>query len=62
MFLEHPTLRLEGPPPELRISELLLACPIDVRQETDLAVSPHLVLTDGRVLWTSVSLFFRKIA
>lgn len=61
MFLEHPKLRLEGGPPEMRISDLLLACPIDVREPDDLKSAPHLVLTDGRVVWTSMSLFFRRV-
>lgn len=60
MFLEHPQLRLDGPPPELRISDVLLSCPIDIRVDADRAASPHIVLTDGRVVWTSLSLFFRK--
>lgn len=60
VFLEHPMLRLEGGSPEWRISDLLIECPIDVRVEQDLASAPHLVLFDGRVLWTSASLFFRK--
>lgn len=61
MFLGHPKLRLEGGQPELRISDLLIACPIDVREPTDLTSAPHLVLTDGRVIWTSMSLFFRRV-
>lgn len=61
MFLEHPRLRLEGGPLEMRISDLLLACPIDVREPDDLKSAPHLVLTDGRVVWTSMSLFFRRV-
>jgi SAM-dependent methyltransferase len=62
MFLQHPTLQLEGHPPEWRISDLVLACPIDIRVQGDLTSAPHLVLYDGRVLWTSASLFFRKRA
>lgn len=61
MFLEHPRLRLEGGSPEMRISDLLLACPIDVREPEDLKSAPHLVLTDGRVVWTSMSMFFRRV-
>lgn len=61
MFLEHPKLRLEGGPLEMRMSDLLLACPIDVREPGDLKNAPHLVLTDGRVVWTSMSLFFRRV-
>ncbi|CDX34984.1 hypothetical protein MPLA_1800115 [Mesorhizobium sp. ORS 3359] len=61
MFLEHPRLRLEGGSPEMRISDLLLACPIDVREPDDLKSAPHLVLTDGRVVWTSMSMFFRRV-
>jgi SAM-dependent methyltransferase len=62
MFLQHPTLRLEGAGPEWRISDLSLACPVDIRVQGDLTTAPHLVLYDGRVLWTSASLFFRKQA
>jgi hypothetical protein len=36
MFLQHPTLQLEGHPPEWRISDLVLACPIDIRVQGDL--------------------------
>lgn len=60
MFLQHPSLRLDGPL-EMRISDLLMACPVDVREPIDLRSAPHLVLTDGRVVWTSVSLFFRRV-
>lgn len=62
MFLQHPALRLEGGGPEWRISDLLLACPVDVRVPADLTTAPHLVLFDGRVMWTSASLFFRRQA
>ncbi len=46
---------------DLRISESLLAHPINRHYETDLSISPHIVLidADGHV-WTSVVLFFRK--
>ena len=59
MFLQHPVLKLVGPL-DMRISDALPPLAIDVRVAADLTTSPHLVLTDGRVLWTSLSMFFRK--
>jgi SAM-dependent methyltransferase len=58
-FLQDPVLQLVGPL-DMRISESLIPLAADVRVPADLASSPHIVLTDGRVLWTSLSLFFRK--
>lgn len=59
MFLQDSTLRLVGPI-DMRMSDALLPLAVDVRVPEDLTSSPHLVLTDGRVIWTSLSMFFRK--
>lgn len=59
MFLEHSSLKLEGSI-DMRVSDALPSLAVDIRVPADLLVTPHLLLTDGRVLWTSLSMFFRK--
>jgi SAM-dependent methyltransferase len=46
---------------DYRISESLLAHPINRHYEVDLSISPHIVLIDANGhVWTSVVLFYRK--
>jgi SAM-dependent methyltransferase len=45
---------------DLTISESLLEHPIDLEQEMNLRVSPHIVLKSQGELFTSLILFFRK--
>lgn len=46
---------------DLRISESLLAHPVNLNYETDLSPSPHIVMIDADgTMWTSVVLFFKK--
>jgi SAM-dependent methyltransferase len=54
-------LQLVGGPLDLRVSRSLVENPIQVDVERNQHVSPHIVLYGGGVLWTSLSLFFRKI-
>lgn len=55
-----PDLELVGGPLDLRISQSAIEHPIDLDIEMDHQVSPHIVLYSGGVLWTSISLFFRR--
>jgi len=47
---------------DLSISESLLKYPVDLASETNLHVSPHIVMKQEDQLFTSVILFFRKPA
>ncbi|HTV30878.1 MAG TPA: class I SAM-dependent methyltransferase [Xanthobacteraceae bacterium] len=60
MFLQAPSLKLAGSL-DLRLSEALPPLASDPRVPADLVSSPHIVLTDGRVLWTSLSMFLRRV-
>ncbi|HKN86188.1 MAG TPA: methyltransferase domain-containing protein [Nitrospiraceae bacterium] len=60
MFLRDRSFPLVGGPFSGRISQELCAMPVDVRDADDLRASPHIVLTDGNLLWTSASLFLQK--
>ncbi len=59
-ILRSAAFKLAGGGPDLSISRSLLLNPIDLDDETDLHVSPHIVLKQGNVVWTSVILFLRK--
>jgi SAM-dependent methyltransferase len=59
-ILTSSSLELVEPELDLTISESLLMHPIDLDAETNLHVSPHIVLTTKGVVWTSLSLFFRR--
>jgi SAM-dependent methyltransferase len=70
IFLRHPLLHLEGGEPDLSISESLLAFPVDLTEVTwpltpaaarRLNRSPHIVLKRGEMLWTSFSMFLRRV-
>lgn len=57
-----PGLTLVEPGADLRISESLLAHPVDINRDPDW-VSPHIVITghgDTGAVWTSLILFFRR--
>jgi SAM-dependent methyltransferase len=60
IILKAPGFELIGGEPDLTISESLVKHPININVD-NLQVSPHIVLTDGRVVWTSLSVFLRKI-
>jgi len=51
---------LAGGEIDLSISKNLLDDPIDVSIEKNLNISPHIILKNGEVIWTSIVLFLRK--
>ena len=53
-------MKLVDRPLDLRISRSLLLDPIDLDQERDFSVSPHIVLKNKGVIWTSVIVFLKK--
>jgi SAM-dependent methyltransferase len=56
-------MELIEPEIDMRISESLLAHPVNLHYEQDLTPSPHIVMIDAHGnMWTSVTLFFRKHA
>jgi SAM-dependent methyltransferase len=59
-LIDASDLRLVETELDLRISESLLLDPIDLARESELYVAPHIVLKKWGVVWTSLSLFFRK--
>ncbi len=59
-ILDVPGLELVGGDLDLCISRSIVENPIDLDKETELNVSPHIVLTEGDVVWTSVMLFLQK--
>ena len=61
MFLSDPTFALVGGEMTLNISQELLDLPVSVHSPEDLQASPHIVLSDGERLWTSASMFLRKM-
>lgn len=61
MFLNHPSIELVGGDPDLSISESLMRYPVDIHSSNRLATSPHLVLEEDGMIWTSFSMFFRKL-
>lgn len=60
MFMTNPTVELVGGDPDLSISESLVRYPLDLNHSHNLTASPHIVLKEGDMLWTSFSMFFRK--
>lgn len=60
IFLEAPGLELVGGPLSMVVSKQCYESPVDVRDPEDIFPSPHIVLTNGEVLWTSLSLFLQK--
>ncbi len=59
-ILGNSDLRLVGGDIDLRISKSLFENPIRLDVETELNVSPHIVLSDGEVVWTSIIMFLQK--
>lgn len=53
-------LELVGGDLDLRISRSLFENPIELGAGMPLEVSPHIVLQDGDVVWTSIMLFLKK--
>jgi SAM-dependent methyltransferase len=60
MFTRDAELQLVGGDFDFRISESLVRWPVDIRHSKHLRKSPHVVLRDGDMLWTSLSMFLRK--
>jgi SAM-dependent methyltransferase len=60
VVLDTPGLEVVGGPLDWTISRSLVENPIDLEVD-DLMVSPHIVLKHGPVIWTTASVFFRKI-
>ena len=61
VFFNDPRVRLVGGEPDLRVQKSLFEYPCDIREPDSAAKSPHLVLTDGDVIWTSFSMFFQRL-
>lgn len=61
IFLRHPRFTLEGGDPDLSISESLVSFPLDLERSCHLNRSPHIVLKRGDMLWTSFSMFLRRL-
>lgn len=60
VFFQTPSMMLVGGELDLRIQKSLLDYPCDLRDIEGQNKSPHIVVTDGRVVWTSLAMFFRK--
>ncbi len=60
MFLTNSAVELVGGTPDLSISESLIRYPVDIPSSGRLATSPHIVLIEEGMIWTSFSMFFRK--
>ena len=60
MFLTNSAVELVGGTPDLSISESLIRYPVDISNSGRLATSPHIVLIEEGMIWTSFSMFFRK--
>jgi SAM-dependent methyltransferase len=58
IFMSHSQLKLVGGEPDLCISRSLVKYPTEIARNRN--ASPHIVLKSGRMLWTSLSMFFRK--
>lgn len=60
IFLSHPRMTLVGGKPDLSIARSLVEYPVNLLDSTRIHASPHIVLCNGRMLWTSLSMFFQK--
>ncbi|MCY1669397.1 class I SAM-dependent methyltransferase [Rhizobium sp. SL86] len=60
IFLKHSNLKLVGGDIDLQVQKSLFDYPCDLREPKHANKSPHIVLTDGTVIWTSLSLFLQK--
>lgn len=61
VFFTDPRVKLVGGEPDLRVQQSLFDYPCDLRDSENVDKSPHLVLTDGQVIWTSFSMFFQRL-
>lgn len=61
IFLSHPGVAMVGGQPDLRISESLIRYPVDLVRSRNINRSPHIVLKRDDMLWTSFSMFLRKL-
>lgn len=61
MFLGNPSMELVGGEIDTTISESLVLHPVDLNQSKFIRRSPHVVLKDADMLWTSLSLFFERM-
>ncbi|ODV50000.1 methyltransferase family protein [Methanohalophilus euhalobius] len=59
-ILQSTDFKLVGGDIDFRISKSLLLNPIDLDLEKNLNISPHIVLKQGNVIWTSIILFMEK--
>lgn len=62
MFLRHPRFILVGGEPDLTISESLVTFPLDIECSKHINRSPHIVIRRGDMLWTSFSMFLRRVS
>lgn len=60
VFFSHQNLKLVGGELDLRVQQSLFDYPCDLRDLKGQNKSPHVVVTDGSVIWTSLSMFFQK--
>jgi SAM-dependent methyltransferase len=60
VILDSTDFKLVGGDIDFRISSSLVKNPIELDKESNLYVSPHIVLKKGDVLWTSIMLFMQK--
>ena len=59
-ILGNSGLKLVGGDIDLRISKYLVENPVRLDVESELNISPHIVLSDGKVVWTSIIMFLQK--
>jgi SAM-dependent methyltransferase len=59
-ILESTEMKIIGGEIDLRISDSIANNPIDLDVEKDLTISPHIVLKQGNVIWTSIICFLQK--
>ena len=59
-ILESTDMKLVGGEMDLRISRSIVLNPIDLDVEKNLNISPHIVLKQGNVIWTSIICFLQK--
>lgn len=59
-ILESTEMKVVGGEIDLRISRSIVLNPIELDIEKDLNISPHIVLKQGNVIWTSIICFLQK--
>lgn len=60
VFFNNSNMKLVGGDMDLRVQKSLLDYPCDLRNMEGQNKSPHIVVTDGSIVWTSLSMFFQK--